>query len=163
MGSEIARLIDLFQRVHDGDPWHGPSLMSVLEGVTAAQAAARPVPGAHSIWELVLHVIAWRGEVMRRISGGQAALPEEGDWPEVPDRTEEAWTAALERLRVTSEAVTASLATLDESHLDARVHDDRDRALGTGQTFYVTLHGLVHHDAYHGGQIALLKKALQGA
>jgi uncharacterized damage-inducible protein DinB len=161
MDPELARLADLFRRVHAGDAWHGPSLRATLDGVTPQMAAARPVANAHSIWEIVLHVAAWRGEVLRRLAGGEAALPEEGDWPEVPEPTEENWRLALDRLQATSEAVVASLGTLSDSHLGATVKNGRDRALGTGMSFYVTLHGLVHHDAYHAGQIALLGKALQ--
>jgi hypothetical protein len=49
---------------------------------------------------------------------------------------------------------------LDEAQLDERIGDVRDRALGSGVSRYVTLHGLVQHHAYHGGQISLLKKAI---
>ena len=69
MNSEADRLIDQFKRAHDGDPWHGSPVMEILEGVTAAQAAQRPPNGAHSIWELVLHMTGWRNEVARRATG----------------------------------------------------------------------------------------------
>ena len=75
--AEIDRLIDELRRDQQADPWHGPSARQVLEGVTAAAAAARPIPGAHSIWELALHIIAWRNEVARRVDGGEPAEPAE--------------------------------------------------------------------------------------
>ena len=46
---EIPRLLDQLRRVFNGDPWCGPSLLTNLEGVTAAQAAQHPIPNAHSI------------------------------------------------------------------------------------------------------------------
>ena len=81
--SEIQRIVDQLEREHTGDPWHGSPLHAILDGVTAAQAAARPLPAAHSIWELVLHMTGWKSEVRRRLSGAPAAEPDGGDWPEV--------------------------------------------------------------------------------
>ena len=59
MRSEIARIIDELEREHAGDPWHGSPLRQILEGVDERQAAHRPLPGAHTIWELVLHVTSF--------------------------------------------------------------------------------------------------------
>ncbi|HEU5170363.1 MAG TPA: hypothetical protein VFU46_07490 [Gemmatimonadales bacterium] len=74
-----------------------------------ADELARPIPGAHTIWELVLHVTGWRREVARR--------------------------------------------------LDDVVGAARDAPTGSGVSCYVMLHGLAQHDAYHLGQISLLKRA----
>jgi uncharacterized damage-inducible protein DinB len=158
--SELSGLVDLFTRVHGADPWHGPSMLDTLRGVTAQQAAAHPVPGAHSIWELVLHVTAWRREVIRRIAGATAGEPLEGDWPAVPEPSEENWRAALDELQRSHEDVLIAVRSMPRAQLDEPVKDARNPPLGTGLSFYTTLHGLVHHDVYHGGQISLLKKAL---
>jgi uncharacterized damage-inducible protein DinB len=158
--SEIDRVIDLARRAHDGDAWHGPSLMATLDGVSPEQAAAHPVPGAHSIWEIVLHVAAWRGEVRKRLEGRMATLPDEGDWPAVPEPTAANWQAALERLRQSHEDLVGALRRFDAARLIENVDDDRDPALGVGVSYYVMLHGLVQHDLYHAGQIRLLARAL---
>jgi len=60
--SEAARIADQLRRAFDGDAWHGDSLFEILEGVTAAQTAARPITRAHTIWELVLHIAAWTAQ-----------------------------------------------------------------------------------------------------
>jgi hypothetical protein len=52
-----------------GSPWHGPSLEASVRGVDAGQAAARPIAGAHTIWELVLHAAAWAAIVTERVQG----------------------------------------------------------------------------------------------
>ena len=158
--SELSGLVDLFTRVHGGDPWHGPSLLDALKGVTAKEAAAHPVSGAHSIWELVLHIISWRREVIRRIGGAAAAEPREGDWPPVPATTEENWRAALEELQRSHEDVLIAVRSMPRAQLDEPVKDERNAPLGTGLSFYTTIHGLLHHDVYHSGQISLVKKAL---
>lgn len=158
--SERDRIIDLLERSHNGDAWHGPSVMDALEGVTAAVAAARPIPGAHSIWEIALHITGWHGEVRRRLQGATAGEPPEGDWPPVPQRpTDERWAAVLEALQRSHDDLVETVRTLDDSRLDAPVRDERSRELGTGVSHYVTLHGIVHHDLYHAGQISLLKRA----
>src|SRR5436305_4138251 len=96
--SETARITGELSREFSGDPWHGPSLAAILRGVNAVDASRYQVAGAHSIWELVLHVTAWKNEVRRRLAGAPAAVPEEGDWPPVGDATAQRWTQALEQL-----------------------------------------------------------------
>lgn len=108
--TETARLADLITRVIDGDPWHGSTVLALLDGVSHQAAAARSIPGVHSIWELVLHMTGW---------------------------------------------------ATDDRVLDRALRDLRDRAAGTGLSHYLTLHGLVHHTAYHAGQIAVLVRAAQ--
>ena len=159
--SEIERIADQLRREYDGDPWHGSPLKSILDGVTAEQASARIAPSVHSIWELVLHVAAWKGEVRRRLTGVPAAEPAEGDWPATEPHTPERWNDALAKLQQVHQELVAEVRRLPESKLFMATHDQRDPALGTGVSYYELLHGIVQHDVYHSGQIALLKKALQ--
>ena len=158
--SEISRIIDELEREYGGDPWHGSPLVAILDGVSASQASAKPVANAHSIWELVLHVTAWKNEVRLRLSGAPAGEPKEGDWPEVGEPSDERWQAALERLRRAHRDLLSDIQTLPEAKLFAPTKDARDRETGAGVTHYVLLHGAVQHDVYHAGQIALLKKGL---
>jgi uncharacterized damage-inducible protein DinB len=158
--TENARIVDQLQREHEGDPWHGSPLEAILEGVGAARAAARPIPGAHSIWELVLHMISWKNETARRLSGAVACMPLEGDWPDVGKPTEERWQAALAGLQSAHDGLVAAVKALPESRLYEPTNDTRSGPLGTGVSYYVLLHGIVQHDVYHAGQISLLKKAV---
>jgi uncharacterized damage-inducible protein DinB len=160
--SEIGRIIDQLQREHSGDPWHGSPLLAILEDITAAQASAKPLADAHSIWELVLHITGWKGEVRRRLSGAAAGEPPEGDWPAVGTATEAKWAETRARLRAAHEELLAAVRQLPESRLFEPSNDQRDRPLGTGVSYYELLHGLVQHDVYHAGQIAILKRAVQG-
>ena len=158
--TETERIVDELQREYDGDPWHGSPLMHILDGITAEQAAGRPVRNAHSIWELVLHIAAWKNEARRRLAGAPAGDPEEGDWPAVGAATPDRWREALERLASAHRDLIAAIRTLPEQRLVEPTKDPRSRPLGTGVTCYVLLHGVAQHDTYHSGQIALLKKAL---
>src|SRR4051812_41732467 len=96
--SVVARIATEYWKSYNGDAWHGPALREALEGVTAEQAAAKPVPGAHSIWELTTHVSGWTDAIRRRLDGEQKTVPHEGDFPETGEATEEAWAAVLAKL-----------------------------------------------------------------
>jgi len=156
---ELERISDQFQRAFNGPAWHGPSVLSLLEEVTAAQAAAHPIPGAHSIWELTLHIAAWESACLRRLQGDPAQLSDEEDWPSINDPSEDSWLATKQRLIDVHEQLLEAVSTTDESRLDLPIIGDRDPEFSS---VYVTLHGGVQHDLYHAGQIAILKKALQG-
>lgn len=159
--NKVAELIEEFGRVYNGDPWHGPAMREVLTGIAAADAAVHPVPAAHSVWEIVLHMTAWTGEVARRLEGGEPALPREGDWPAVSVVSQAAWEAALTALELAHEDLLRALADFPEERLTAMVGDARDLPLGTGVSFEAMLRGLLQHHVYHTGQLALLKRALQ--
>ena len=157
--TEKDRISDQFRRAFEGEAWHGPAVLTLLEGVTAEQAAAHPVPGAHSIWELVLHIQAWESACKRRLQGDRAQLDTSEDWPAVSDYSDAAWAETKRNLVESHRQLIAAIASLDESRLDQPIIDDPTT---TYSTTYVTLHGGVQHDLYHAGQIAILKKALEG-
>jgi uncharacterized Fe-S cluster protein YjdI/uncharacterized damage-inducible protein DinB len=144
-----------------GPTWHGAALGENLEGIDAAQAASRPVPEAHSIWEIVLHMTGWTREVARRLQGGHPAPPAEGDWPAVGRVSEEAWSRARAALSEAHSTLADAVERFPEARWSERVGGERDPPLGTGVSYAAMLAGLVQHDAYHGGQIGLLRKALR--
>ncbi len=154
-------LAELLRKGHSSDPWHGPATEDLLAGVSFSQAAARPLPSAHSIWELVLHMTAWQREVERRLGGTEPRLPEEGDWPVAPKASRKAWDQARAGLRESLERLAATVATLSAQDLEARIGTS-DRPLGTGVSKAEMVAGVLQHNAYHSGQIALLIKALEG-
>jgi uncharacterized damage-inducible protein DinB len=150
--SEIERIDDQFRRAFEGPAWHGPSVKEALTDVTAEQAGRRPVAGAHTIWELVHHLAAWNSTVRRRLEGEGLQEPVEGDWPPVSDTSETAWQASLGGLDDSYNQLRKVMATVSDSRLDEAIMEG-------GSTVYATLHGNVHHNLYHAGQIMLLKKA----
>jgi len=158
--SEGSQLVDQLEREHSGEPWHGTSLVGILSGITARQAAARPVADAHTIWELVLHLTAWKGEVRRRLGGAPAGTPSEGDWPELPSSpTAEAWRQALDALEEAHRALVDTIARIPDEQLSELTNDPRVDE-GSADTYFQLVQGILQHDVYHSGQIALLKKAL---
>jgi hypothetical protein len=157
--SRIEELVDDLRRALDGDPWHGSSLAVLLRGCTTAEAARTSIEGVHSIWAIVLHLTAWTDEVRLRLGGKPPGTPPQGDWPAVPTRpTDAAWRGARRRLTTAHRALEAAVLDLSPRTLDRLVGGLRDPALGTGTTYAGMVRGLVQHHAYHGGQIALLRR-----
>jgi uncharacterized damage-inducible protein DinB len=152
--SEIERISDQLKRAFEGEAWHGPSVRELLETTTCGQAAKRPIPGAHSIWEIVVHISVWESIVRRRLLGETITdLAPEQDWPAVTNVTEPAWRKTLEELEKSHLQTQQTIAQLTDERLAESVP-------GKGYSVYVMLHGVIQHDLYHAGQIALLKKAL---
>ena len=142
------------ERTMTGPMWHGPALAEALDGVTAEGAAARPIAGAHSIWEIVLHVIAWVEIARARLRGRATGDPTAAeDWPPVAAADADAWQRALQQLETSHRLLAAEARELDDARLDAPV-------AGLNYSVAVLLHGIVEHGTYHGGQVALLKRAL---
>lgn len=155
--SEVDRIRDQFRRAFDGEAWHGPSVLALLNGVSAQQAAAHPIPGAHSIWEVTLHIEAWERACLRRLNGDPARLTDEEDWQPINDPTDAAWASTKEHLTDTHRELLDAISKVDESRLNEPIITNPNTPYST---VYVTLHGGVQHDLYHAGQIAMLKKAL---
>ncbi len=152
--TEVQRILDQLGRAMRGPAWHGPSVMEALEGVTAAQAAARPVAGAHTIFELVGHIAVWKAMALDRMSGGRRQLSEAENFPPAPSADEAAWQAALAGLQRDHEALCAFTQRLADADLE------RGMPQVPELSHYVLVHGVVQHDLYHAGQIVLLRRAL---
>ena len=157
--SEVERIRNQFERAFDGEAWHGPSVRELLNGVTAEQAAAHPIPGAHSIWELTLHIAAWEDACRRRLQGDPAQLADDENFPPITDTSEPAWEVAKQKLIELHQRLLDTLVTIDDSRLDQPIMESAEIPFSSA---YVTLHGGVQHTLYHAGQIAILKKAIEG-
>ena len=152
--SESEILADRIVRTITGPMWHGPALAEVLHGVDHEQAARRPIASAHTIWELVLHVITWVDVPRVRLGGvPRKDIATNEDWPAMPAPSASAWRAVLARLEERHRVLAAEVAALTDAQLDEKVagHDYAIRDM---------LHGVIEHGSYHGGQIALLRKQL---
>jgi hypothetical protein len=155
MNTECLRIADQLRRAFTGAPWHGDPLRKLLAGITAEQASARPVASAHTIWELVLHIELWarvaveasRGVPMPKLYGT------EKDWRAASDTSASAWASATDRLFQIGEAMAQAVEKFGDGRLQEMVP-------GRNYDFYYLFHGIVEHSLYHGGQIALLKKAM---
>jgi DinB family protein len=144
-----AILLALLDEAYSKKTWHGPNLRQALKGVSAKQAAWRPGPGRHNIWEETLHAAYWKYAVRRRIEGGKRgsfilkgsnffARPEKGRASEAAWRTDHAILENEHRA-----LVQAIGKILKSSHAKKHLR---------------MLYGIAFHDVYHAGQIRLLRR-----
>jgi len=144
-----------------GSPWYGDPSDTILKGITAEEASRRIAPDTHTIWQIVLHMAAWTEATAARVRGIGSKGPDRGDWPDVGAPSAERWAAALADLEAVRKALLADLDAAHEEdlHLHVKKHDPPFQ--DTGVTRGATIVGLIEHDAYHLGQVALLKRALR--
>lgn len=143
----VERLLLEIMSVYNGDAWHGDPLVEMLDGVDELAVDAKPIAGKKSIHELTLHIIAWMEIVTRRCAGD--SREPDADESE-PDATSTDWKATRTRLQRAHEHLLDQVARLSEEDLDRQVP-------GRRYSFEFMISGLVHHTAYHEGQIAMLK------
>ncbi|MCC6348918.1 MAG: DinB family protein [Candidatus Eisenbacteria bacterium] len=151
---ETARIADQLHRSLAGPAWHGPSVLEVLAGLTPKQAAARPISGWKSIWDLALHQIVWQDAVRAHLAGRWPVIKLGGpkDWPPAPKPTLAAWNATLAKLRRSNAALVRAARAFPDSRLDRPLKEGASSA-------YVQLHGAVQHNLWHAGEMAALKRA----
>lgn len=154
MTTEATRLEEQLRRALEGDAWHGPSVLELLAGLSAAQAASHPIAGAHSIWELVLHLGSDYALVLRRLAGDGRQLTAAEDWPVCPASTEENWQQTVQELKLLNKRLRQAVRAFPDERLDDPLVPE------VSYTAYTQFIGVTQHNLYHAGQIALLKRAL---
>jgi hypothetical protein len=155
--NETYRICQQLAQAFDGNAWHGPSVREILTDVDPRVAAAHPVPGAHSIWEIVLHLVSTQQVLLRRLDGDKSAinLPHAEEWPAVTEMDETGWRNTLEKLVAGDRVLRDRIAAFPPDQLD-------ESLIPGGSSAYNNFHGYVQHNLYHAAQIGLLKK-MQGA
>ncbi len=159
-----APLLADLRRIYEGNAWHGPAVLDAIRDVSAEQAAARPVPGAHSIYELTHHIAAWLGETASRLQGNPPGMPADGDFPPqaaMVDAT--AWADVCARLDRRQAELLEAVAAFDAGRLDDAVNPENKGDVSGPVSYRALLSGLAQHSAYHAGQIVILRKALSGS
>jgi len=142
-------LLALLDEAYEKKTWHGPNLKQSLKGVSVVQAAWRPGPGRHNIWELALHAAYWKYVARRRIEGskrGTFALEGSNFFtrPQKGNATEATWAADRKLLEREHRALRTAVAKVLRTQ--------------SGAKFLGHVYGVAFHDVYHGGQIRLLRR-----
>ena len=139
-----------------GQAWHGgPTPVGAVRGVPAAMARWSPNGGRSSIWRLTLHIAYWKYTIRRHLEAGDIPrFPRSpANFPALPAVADEAaWKHDRQLLATEHEALLASMARLDPGILHRRPPK------ATRWTWGEMVTGILAHDAYHTGQIQLLKR-----
>lgn len=133
--------------------WHGTNLRGSIRGLTPAEAAWRPAPGRHNIWELTVHAAYWKYAVRRKLTGEpRGSFPLEGrDFWTREAGSEREWKQDVALLVGQHERLVETVRGFPESRWGLR-------ATGSPFTHAALVRGAAAHDLYHAGQIQLLKR-----
>jgi len=157
MAPQISLVILEIERSLQRDAWHGPSLGESLEGISFGDAVATPINGAHSVADLVWHIAAWMEEVTARLQGEFHEDPVRGNFPPALPRDEAEWAVWLELPATAFAALRAAAENFPESRLHETISPSE--YAGRVPTYWETLIGVAQHNAYHIGQIVLLRRS----
>lgn len=154
--SEIEKITSLLEKTFRKHPWYGSSVMKILAEVDHTQVHRRHGQ-AHTIAELVLHMISWRDFVTHRLKGDNSfEVSDDLNFPK-PKEGSKAWEASLSGLQASQDRLLGALKNFPEENLGELVPASSQR-----YTYYTLIHGVIHHDVYHLGQIAILNKINTG-
>ncbi len=151
--SESKRIAKLFSDLYNGNPWTYVKLTDILKDISAEQASARPVKNANTIWQLVQHCVGWRENVLRKLKGELFTSPEDNYLSVPADTSADAWQQLLLALQKTETDWEDFLLSLEDRSLNEGYAPSKNEF-----TIYEVIHGVMHHDNYHFGQISILKK-----
>lgn len=151
----ILEILREMNTIFDGSPWFGDSVMSLLERVSPANINLKINDSSHSIFQIIKHVTAWKKFVVKKIEGDNEYMIEidsEDDWVSKSSQDAQEWKSVIDELKEVHEEMMVTLATLEDSILDTYVP-------GTKYRFELMIRGVIMHDVYHLGQLALLNAA----
>ena len=150
------KLSERYQSILEGPAWHGLSTLQLLEGVSAADATARPLPELHTIAELISHMTAWKGWVVKVLNGETdytIEINSQQDWPKHESLSEDEWKGLIDTFKQKHEELASMVDGLSEEKLSTIIP-------GKPFPYSAIVHGALDHDVYHSAQIAIVKKLL---
>ncbi|MBT1702018.1 DinB family protein [Chryseosolibacter indicus] len=148
MKTEIENIIQLLNRTYSGDAWHGPTVKEVLKDLTP-ELATKSIAASNSIITLIAHMTAWRIFTIEKLKGNAAyKVSPELNFPDVTDLNNE-----LDKLEASQQQLIEAIRSFPPERLTDIIPDGTQK-----YTYYALLHGIIHHDLYHAGQIMIMKK-----
>jgi uncharacterized damage-inducible protein DinB len=130
-------------------------VMKLLHDVDDSIVYKNPNENSHSLIELLYHMNTWAAFTLNRMEKStkeNSADFEKLDWRKI-DPSEHTWEKGIAQFKVTHDLIIELLETKDDEFLSEKV-DERKYDFGS------LLQGIIHHDIYHIGQIAYVKKLL---
>ena len=143
---QTQRIADAYRAATIKAAWYGPSLAELLAQISPELATTPPVPGAHSISELLQHLLLWN-ERIRNTSDNNPLPPwqPEKEWAEPPIP----WNELVSRWGLSRQL-------LEEKIRNFPIEDLAKQVPGRDYPYETMLHGIVEHAIYHSGQIAMV-------
>lgn len=154
--TNVVRYASQFQNIYNGKPWYGDSIMKILDGVDEEAAFRKVVPGAHTIAQVLWHMIYWRQLLIRKLQGDKdykASMQSEDNWRSLEQLRQMGWPGLLDTFAYEHALLLDLLSKETDELLEQEFRKDA--------TFEAVIEGVIQHDLYHLGQIAILKNLNQ--
>jgi hypothetical protein len=154
---EVTQLLAILDQAYNRPSWNGTNLRGSIRRIAPEQAAWRPAPARHNIWETVVHAAYWKYAASRRfVDLPQGSFRYKGsNWFRRPDAvTARAWKEDVDLLDRMHAVLRDAVAKLSVRQL-------HETPPGKKASNFVLLSGVAAHDLYHAGQIQLLKRLLK--
>jgi uncharacterized damage-inducible protein DinB len=150
-------LLKQYDRCYNENGWF-VAVRNALEGVTANQAAWKPEGSDNSIWETLAHISYYNNAYLLRFKGVDYKydVADNEETFRSGEVTEEAWRAEVENFDGIMTEWRRLLEAADETKLDEAVSAEN------ASSWAELIANVNAHNAYHSGQILLLRK-LQGS
>lgn len=158
MESSLEKYIRSFQDIYNGKPWYGDPIMKVLEGVDDELAFAQVTPGTHCIAQILWHMIYWRQLLIKKLQGHEDNIPSiksDDNWRVVAELKKLSWPGLLDSFAFEHVLLMSLLSRQTPSILE--------KEFKKGASFDALITGVIQHDLYHLGQIALLKNLVKSS
>lgn len=147
------------EKVLSGQPWYGEPIYAILNKVTFESAYER-AGHAHTIVEIIMHMVSWTEEVIDRLNEKPASLPVSGDWPEPGEPNQEKWKMWIDDLKLVNVNLLQTIRDFPGNKWDEAIIDERETEPVT--TYKELVYGFIQHQIYHAGQIAVLLRIING-
>ncbi|MCJ8208803.1 DinB family protein [Mucilaginibacter sp. RS28] len=149
-----------FDNVFHGQPWYGRNIFDIISDVTFETAYEKPAGAAHTILEILLHMLSWTQEVTARLGGKFAGTPEGDDWPKAGKPDEARLPQVINDLKLANVNLVKAIHELPDEKWQQLINDERDEE--PVATYEGLVDGFIQHQVYHAGQIAILNRMLGG-
>jgi uncharacterized damage-inducible protein DinB len=149
--NQSQRIADSYRAVTLRDAWYAPALAQVLTQIPPELGVTLPTPGAHSISELLQHLLLWNERV--RLTSAAHPLPPwqpEQEWAEPPIP----WNELVARWNQSRDQLENKIRNFPHQDLPKQVP-------GRTYPYEKLLEGIVQHTIYHAGQIAMILSILR--
>ena len=151
MSEQIQKIADSYRAVTIKGAWYGPTVAELLAKIPPELATAAPVPGAHSISELLQHLLLWNERI--RNTSESHPMPRwdaEKEWaePAIP------WKELVARWNQSRDLLEERIRKFPAADLTKQVP-------GRDYPYETMFHGILQHSIYHSGQIAMVLSMLQ--
>ena len=151
MSEQIQKIADSYQAVTIKGAWYGPTVAELIAKIPVELATTPPVPGAHSISELLQHLLLWNERI--RNTSESYPMPRwdaEKEWaePAIP------WKELVARWNQSRDLLEERIRKFPAADLTKQVP-------GRDYPYETMFHGILQHSIYHSGQIAMVLSMLQ--